>query len=71
MYQGDGNVLKKKPNMYRNALRRYAASKSKLFDLMHAFKPKLYGFNAPPVHAALKPKMSSSCRIKSQEFFKI
>jgi hypothetical protein len=43
--------------IYRNALRRYAASKSKLFDLMHAFKPKLYGFNAPPVHAALKPKM--------------
>jgi hypothetical protein len=56
--------------LYRNALRRHAASKSKLFDLMHAFKPKLYGFNAPPpVHAALKPKMYSSCRIKSQEFF--
>jgi hypothetical protein len=41
---------------YRNALRTYAASKSKLFDLMQGAKPKLYGFNAPPIDAASKPK---------------
>jgi hypothetical protein len=42
-----------KDNNYRNALRTYAASNSKLFDLMHGAKPKLYGFNDPSIDAAI------------------